>query len=274
MKRTMLVAAAAALVVAVLPATAAAQDDTAQVTIVQGSTYSIGADSERTLCIDGEPLQLTEGDIVGPETWDTGTYQLELDFGLVDDCEDPIDTVELELEADDDVTLMIYWGDETDGIAILDNDTSCAEDGEGRLIVRNATFSFEGDPIGLEYTDDGDTIPLLEDVPTGEQDSVDLPAGVYEDVEITGFGENSEGFEQLEITEDEALVVYIAGGADGLAGGFTDTFALDVCPDPVDPPEEEIEEPEEEIEEPEEEIEEPELELEVAPLTATPRFTG
>lgn len=214
---------------------AGAQAD-AQVTIVDAATYDGSEPFPRELCIDGGAPQIVEaGDIIGPDAFAPGTYE----FAFGGTCADPDAVENLDFAAGDDVTVLLYWGEEF-GISVLDNDTSCPPVGEGRLTVRNGTTTFNGDPT-IESAGN----PLVPATATGEQQSVELPAGTVDDVTVTGFPDFAGGTDlgDLDIVEGETLVLYLGGGTDGSVLSFYDVITHDctqpttttVAPQPVTP---------------------------------------
>jgi hypothetical protein len=220
-----IVAAALALIglVAVGTGDAGAQAD-AQVTIVDASTYSASEPFPQELCIDNVPQTVEAGDIIGPEAYTPGTYA----FTFGGDCNDPNVAEDLVFAAGDDVTVLLYWG-QNFGITVLDNDTSCPPAGEGRLTVRNGTTTNNGDPT-LESGGD----PLVPAVAEGSQQSVELAAGTVDDVTVTGFPGFVDGTDlgDLTIVEGETLVLYLAGGTDGDLLVFDQTIPL-ACDQPT-----------------------------------------
>ena len=245
MKRIALIAVAALVAVGLVPATAGAGTDTGtgtgQVTIVHDATYNAPTDPFTvTVCAGGEVIDgdFNWGETIGPLTLPASTIPVAIYGGADAPCEgEPAIGGDLIIEAGDDITVAAVWlsGEGQPSIAIWENDSSCFDEGQGRLTARHGAAIGTVDVIG---TIAGSEQVIISNLEEGAQSIIDVPGGlVVEDAAIvaTGTGDVLIPLGDITTVPGFNIVVYAGGGADGDADVFNGLIELEPCEVPVEP---------------------------------------
>lgn len=243
MKRFALLAVAALVAVGLVPATAGAGTDTGtgQVTIVHDATYDAPTEPFTvTVCAGGQVIDgnFSWGETLGPLTLPASTIPVGIYVGADQLCEgEPDIGGDLVVEAGDDITVAAVWlsGEGQPSIAIWENDSSCFEEGQGRLTARHGAAIGTVDVIG---TIDGSEQVIISNLEEGAQNIIDVPGGlVVEDAAIvaTGTGDVLIPLGDITTVPGFNIVVYAGGGADGGADVFNGLIELEPCEVPVEP---------------------------------------
>ncbi len=226
------------------PLGAGAQDDTT-VYVANGYTYAAGHGYPRKFCVDGTEIAIPDiEEIEGPFSIPSGSHTVV----MVDEGSSCADTPDASTTADfpagGNVTIFGYWPRGYAEVAVLVNDVSCVEDGQGRLSVANgAAIYFSGpDSIDVDGTPPGGSpTTLMADIASGAQGATDLDEGT-----VTGLGVFQAGFSNqveivngalsgtsLDVDANELLLTYVFGGNDGDIGSFSTTLELESCQVPT-----------------------------------------
>jgi hypothetical protein len=234
-KRPLLVLAAAALVAALLaPTTAGAgQSEGGQVTIVHAATFDAGTNFPVTVCVDGEVFleEFNTTDIAGPVDLPAANYDVQIFAPPQADCDGAADIQgDLGVAPGADLTAMAYWGPEGPALAVLNNDSTCVDPGNGRVTARHAAGA---GPVDVTVSG----AVVLSNLAPGGQASLDVPAGDYPGVEVVLAGTQDLVLDlgTITVVEGVNLVAYVYGGGDGEVGVFTDEIPLQPCAQPLEP---------------------------------------
>lgn len=221
-----LLAAAGALGLTALgaPAFAAAADaENATVTVVHGvpgATVDVYADGEAVL------TGFTFKDVSDPLSLPAGTYDLEVRAAGDAASKAPLFEATESIPAGADVTVVAALnGDGDPGLVPFVNDTSAANSGEGRLVVRHTAAA----PAVDVYAGDAKVISSLE---PGKQEALDVAAGTI-DASVTVAGESDPvlGPVDVDVMGGMATVVYAVGSAaDGTLDVIPTQYALGGTP--------------------------------------------
>jgi hypothetical protein len=209
--------------------------ETGSVTIVNAVAYDAPQDFPLTVCIDGELIEaeVSTETTLDPIDLEPGTYNFEFFQG--GDCGGSEIDREVTVAAGDNITVMAYWGDEGQDIAVFDNDVSCVDDGFTRVTFRHGASDAPAD--WFITPDGGSPEEVLSDVAAGEQAvASDLVAQAYSASELREAGTDFvllDTGEPGDLTTTTAYYLYFFGGNDGETGYFTSSVEVEACEDPT-----------------------------------------
>ncbi len=236
-------AAAATLVAPAIVPGAEAQSDEWGLNVIDAATYDYpGAPFAQVVCIDGTgPENIEAGSIIEVSDRTARTVTVDVYQNTAATCADTPDrTTTINMELGEFTALVIGW----DSFITFAYDVSCTPPGDTRVLVANG-----GDDAGVSTVDvyarsetSGDVVALAKSLEVGTAGSyVDLPADNYL-IELFTPGADPNGGPPLAMVGaydfDEAVVydLYLAGGADGDVGSFTDQLVTIACATEEPPP--------------------------------------
>jgi len=190
-----------------------------------------------TFCIDGAIVgNAATEEVTGPVTIASGDHLAQFFDSSVGDCTSTANGSFDGTFPASSVTLMAYWGDAGQALALLDNPLDCVAAGAGRLTVRNG--SGFGDPSDVDIYGDGPGGTgqlLLSGIESGDQGTVDLPVGSYTNVVAVASGgtppdDTVVDLGSINVVANSGAYAYLYGGNDGDVGSFLGNPAeLNAC---------------------------------------------
>jgi hypothetical protein len=237
MKRVIAVLFAGALAFALAPASPTAAQDASQVYVVHAIDLESGVGSTPvTVCVDGAQT-LTDfrtGDVAGPLELPAGTYNVQVFAGADVPCDDDVAPV---IDEDVDVpggqNLSLIAAPDAEGrygLVALPNPVECYDAPNGRVTARHMAIA---PPVNVRLGE----VPVIENLANGEQQSLDVPAGPYADINVVLAADGSPVIDigTIDVVEGQALIAYVIGGGNQEISVFTQTLDLEPCEEPVEP---------------------------------------
>jgi hypothetical protein len=246
MKRLVALAAVAVLAAGIATTSASSaepkmSEGDGNLIITDASTYDYpGAPNPVVVCVDGQDAQIMEaGDQYFVEEPAPGSVEVTVFNNDSASCSDtPDHSITVPLIDGGLQGLLIGWS----GLATFTYNTDCVEAGNARVLVAQGADFGNGTAVDVYgFSDDsGDLVPLAKSLePSTVSDIVDIPAGTY-NIEVFAAGATTDGPPLAELGADDLAEgtsnqVFLAGGNDGDAGGFTFQQGPEVCPDEEPP---------------------------------------
>jgi hypothetical protein len=221
---------------AIAPAGAAAPGTT---TVYAANAFSFagGHPFGGTFCVNGTAItSATETEQVsGPFTADSGEANVLFydEDNITCDTPDPTAQATVDLPDGGTVTLMAFWGADGQAVVMLVDPLECVASGSARLVVRNGTDIGGSGAVDVYATPPGgDDTLQISGVASGDQGSVDLPAGTYTDVFAARAGTQTSVADigtSVALAANTVTYAYLYGGNDGDPGSFLVTQPLTAC---------------------------------------------
>jgi chitodextrinase len=228
-RRSILIFAALMLASLLTSATAVAEGDGAELTVVHGIpgvTVDVYVDGAKTL------PGFAPNTITDPLPLPAGTYQVDIyaeGAGPADGAHagGPLLTAALSLASGDNVSAIAHL-DAAGAPALnaFENDTNDVDAGDARLVVRHTAFAPAVDIVA------NGSVKLFENVSNPNEGQVDVAAGTY-GVTINAAGTDTVAFDAGDVTlaEAKSTIVYAIGDlAGGSFGLLVQTIDLQVAP--------------------------------------------